>query len=700
VTERTIPIRSLPTTLRDEDAVEAACAADINFIEERIRRSQSVLVECDKELSLYLYLAVRARLRRTKDGPKLVVIDGRQRPEEPCGPALPRMITQLADAVRGTTERTAIVLLHLDVLTTSHSGLTIEARESIPLLYENPEAVLVGFRDPSFEIPKVIRDVFAARREITGVSRDALAKIVTQREALAIHPTEFDPYALYRYVSGLNPLRCRRVFAQLAARHEALPGRDRADEVYAEIRQQTAEGDVELPQVDLERDIGGYGEVKARLREEFIELATRRDPHAKAEDVQSLEALLPRGIIFHGPPGTGKTYFAKAIATALKATVLVVSGPELKSKWVGESEENLRRIFRRARKAAPSVLVFDELDAFAHARGTYAGSGVEHSMVNQLLSEMDGFRKNEMVFVVGTTNFLESLDAALLRPGRFEYLIEVPAPSAEDRETIARIYDRKLGLGLSDALVKHIVRRTEGLADPERGLPFTGDHIHTVCRALKRQVIRTGAPALTADDVDRAIQRKSRRPVVLSPTEERVVAVHEAGHALVAILLPRATPPERVSIASDVGGALGYVQRMARARPYALTESDLRADVCVGLAGLVAERLFLGEISVGARTDLQQASALVCEMVDHYGMSAVGRRALVDDKHERWSEGHAQARDAAIARILQEEEARAESVLSAAREEHAALVALLLEKKVLDGTMLRTIARKDEPCRT
>jgi cell division protease FtsH len=692
VTARTIPIRSLPTALRDEDAVEAACAADITFLEECIRRSQSVLVECDKELSLHLLLAVRARLRRSKDAPKLVVIDGRQKPDEPAGPAMSRMVNQLAEAVRGSTEKTAIVLLHLDVLTTSHSGLTLEARESIPLLYENPEAVLVGFRDPSFEIPKVIRDVFSARREITGISREALAKIVTQREAMAIDATDFDPYALYRYVSGLNPLRCRRVFAQLANRHEALPGRDRADEVYAEIRQQTAEGDLELPSVDLERDVGGYDEVKTRLREEFIELVTRRDPLARAEDVQSLEALLPRGIVFHGPPGTGKTYFAKAIATALKATVLVVSGPELKSKWVGESEENLRRIFRRARKAAPSVLIFDELDAFAHARGTYAGSGVEHSMVNQLLSEMDGFRKNEMVFVVGTTNFLESLDAALLRPGRFEYLIEIPAPSPEDREAIARIYDRKLGLGLGDELLKHIVRRTEGLADPERGLPFTGDHILAVCRALKRQAIRTGNAAFSADDIDRAIQRKSRRSVVLSPAEEKVVAVHEAGHALVATLLPRATPPERISIASDVDGALGYVQRMARARPYALAEDDLRADICVGLAGLVAERLVLGEISVGARTDLKQASAIVCDMVDHYGMSAVGRRAS-DDK-ERYSESHAQARDAEIARILREEEARAETLLRGALDEHGALVAILLEKKVLDATMLRTIVRK------
>ena len=123
-----------------------------------------------------------------------------------------------------------------------------------------------------------------------------------------------------------------------------------------------------------------------------------------------MEELIPKGMIFWGPPGTGKTLFAKAMAAGIGAAITVVSGPELKSKWVGESEENLRQIFHQARQSAPSIIVFDELDSFASARGTYTGSGVEHSMVNQLLTEMDGFHKEEMVFVVGTTNFVEILD--------------------------------------------------------------------------------------------------------------------------------------------------------------------------------------------------------------------------------------------------------------------------------------------------
>src|SRR5437868_2907765 len=138
------------------------------------------------------------------------------------------------------------------------------------------------------------------------------------------------------------------------------------------------------------------------------------------------QKIIPRGMIFWGPPGTGKTLFAKAMATALGAAVTVVSGPELKSRWVGESEERMRQVFVRARQSAPAIIIFDELDSFASARGTYVGSGVEHSMVNQLLTEMDGFRSDELVFVVGTTNLVESLDPALLRPGRFELHLCVP----------------------------------------------------------------------------------------------------------------------------------------------------------------------------------------------------------------------------------------------------------------------------------
>ncbi len=702
---RTVPITSLPVELSIEDAVEAACAADLTFIEERLLRGQSVVVECDKELTLFLFIGIRQRLKK-QDGPKLVLVDGRPGPDdERAGGQMGRMIEQLAAAIRSGVDKTVLVLPHLDVLTTTTSGLTLEARETIPLLFENPEATVLAFRDPTFDMPKVIEGVFAARREITGIPREALEKIITQREARAISATEFDPFALYKYVSGLNPVRCRRIFSELAHRHEAQPGRPRADEIYREIRKQTVRDDLELPNVSLDDDIGGYGEVKERLKEDLVDLVLGKDKIKDETDIKELENLLPRGVIFYGPPGTGKTYFAKAIATSLSATVIIVSGPELKSKWVGESEENLRRVFRRARQAAPAVVIFDEIDAFAHQRGTYSGSGVEHSMVNQLLTEMDGFRKNEMIFVVGTTNFLESLDGALMRPGRFEFLIEIPAPTQEDRKAILDIYNKKMGLGLDDKIIAHLVRRTEGYADREKGIPFTGDHIYAVCRALKRQQLRApgrfaSGGAFTQDDVDKALQRKTRRPIVLSPAEERVIAVHESGHAILAMVLPKATPPEKITISSDVDGALGYVLRVARQRPYAITAEELHAEICVGLGGMEAERMVCGDISIGAYGDLQRCTQTARAMVVGHGMvDGLPPRVLLEDERahdqlsqERWAEV-----DRAIDEILRTEIERARTLLREHKALHAALVEMLLEKKVLDATALASLKAGTAP---
>ena len=697
--QRTVSIASLPLELQLDEAVEAACAKDLAFIEERLLLGQSVLVECDKELTLHLLVALRARLRRMHAGgakgvPRLQFVDGRGGPDDPPAGQLTRMINQLGNAVRGATERTVVVMPHLDILVTTHTGLTLEAREAIPLLYENPDVCLLAFRDPSFDVPKVLLGVFSARREIVGIAREALPRLITQREAKALSSTSFDPFRLYTFCSGLNPVRCRRLFADLARRSEAVPGRDHHAAVYAELRKHTVGDGVELPNVDLELDIGGYEEVKATIRSELIELVHRRDQVTSVADVTAIEELLPRGVIFYGPPGTGKTYFAKAIATALSATVIVISGPELKSKWVGESEENLRRIFRQARQAAPAVIVFDEIDAFAHARGTYQGSGVEHSMVNQLLTEMDGFRKNEMVFVVGTTNMLESVDPALLRPGRFEFLIEVPGPTADDRQAICRLYNERHQLGLTDTLIDHIVKSTEGYADTINGLPYAGDHLAAAFRALKRLRLRTGQTTFVADDIDRALQRKQRRPVQLSSHEEHVIAVHEAGHAVLSMVLPGARRPEKVAIAQDRDGALGYVLRAARARPYATTATELRAELCVGLGGMEAERLVLGDVSIGAYGDLQHATALARAMVGGHGMDAEhGPRVVLDDEQvsEQLSQDRRARLDVAVDAMLLVEQQRARRLLDEHRALHAALVALLLEKKILDTTALATL---------
>jgi cell division protease FtsH len=380
------------------------------------------------------------------------------------------------------------------------------------------------------------------------------------------------------------------------------------------------------------------------------------------------------------------------MATALGAAVTVVSGPELKSKWVGESEENLRAVFTKARQCAPSVIVFDELDSFASARGTYTGSGVEHSMVNQLLTEMDGFRREELVFVVGTTNFVESLDAALMRPGRFEFVLHIPYPGRDDRRAILGVHDRRLGLEMTEAALDHACKRTgEPVPGPSGGTPYSGDHLQALCRQIARTRLREGlAGPIQPADVDRAIEQYLDLPKLLA-AEENVVATHEAGHAVVALLCKHADPIDRISIRGDIGGALGYVQHADPAHRYVVTYAQLRDRMCTLFGGREAELLILDDVSIGSASDLQYATAIARAMVEEYGDGGVelgvGRWAHRRDDHGTPTSEQARARvDDAVKAILERERARAKALLETNRPLLVALRDLLLEKKVLDRT--------------
>src|SRR5262249_20337408 len=192
-----------------------------------------------------------------------------------------------------------------------------------------------------------------------------LRHLITQKEARKFG-RQFTPWQLYKYVSGVNAAKLRKLLSTLEG--EDYPAEPK--NAYRQLRQATLTGTLEVPEVKLDTDIGGYEKVKKRLRLEIIDVLARRDASTNADDVARLEELIPRGMILWGPPGTGKTFFAKAIATSIGAAITVVSGPELKSKWVGESEENLRQIFHKARQSAPAIIVFDDLDSFATAGGS------------------------------------------------------------------------------------------------------------------------------------------------------------------------------------------------------------------------------------------------------------------------------------------------------------------------------------------
>jgi cell division protease FtsH len=686
-----VPIDSLPSALDPFAATQAAYPEEIAACRDALLRGLPVRVECDKQLVPFFYRCLRDRLKA--DGLQATYLDGRPRPDDPPGLGLMgRLLYHLGAAVRGAVEERVLVLPHLDLLMGSGGGgLSSEAREVVALLYENPTIVWLGFKDLSLPLPEVIESLFPRKISILGVPRTRLHQLVTQAEGRKFGRT-LPVFQLYRYVSGVNAVQLRRVL-------KAIDGEDFPIDptpAWDQLRQSTLTSDVSIPDLDLHGDIGGYSQVKESLQNDIIDLVQAHQRATSAADASRIEGLVPRGIIFWGPPGTGKTLFAKAMARALGAAVIVVSGPELKSKWVGESESNLRRVFVQARQSAPAVIIFDELDSFAAARGTYEGAGVEHSMVNTLLTEMDGFRRNEMVFVVGTTNFVESLDPALMRPGRFEFKLQIPYPNDDDRRAILKIYDRKLGLQLSPEGLDYAVQRTADAVEGAGDQRYTGDHLNAMARALARERMRSGAGAEASSgpaEVERALTANVQRPK-LTAFEERVVAIHECGHAICALYCEHLPPVQRISIQGDIGGALGHVRLADSVNRNVVTRPELLDRLCVMFGGRAAEAVVRGELSTGASSDLQYATIVARDLVEVLGMGELGAGSY---RVGELSEPTRAALDAEVRRVLQEAEDRARRLCEEHQDELLALCELLLEHKVLDRDRMPAFARPKAP---
>jgi cell division protease FtsH len=660
-------------------------------------------VECDKELAPYLYMALRDRLKERQL--KCLYLDGRPRQgDEQAGAMggntgmIGTMMVQLREAVRGAVEKRVVILPHLDLLTTSQGGLTNEARESIPLLYENPELVWLGFKDPSFPLPKVIENLFPHRQSILGINRGRLRQLMTQREVQKFGP-DFHPWQLYKYVSGVNAVRLRKLLSTLEG--EDNPADSKL--IYKQLRQATLTGTMEIPNVDLDRDIGGYDRTKKQLKQEILDVLARRDATTNTEDVLRLEELLPKGMIFWGPPGTGKTFFAKAIATAIGAAITIVSGPELKSKWFGETEENLRQVFHKARQSAPSIIVFDELDSFATRRGSYSGSGVEHSMVNQLLTEMDGFHKDELVFVVGTTNFVEALDPALLRPGRFEFQLHIPYPDENDRRAILEIYNRKMNLHLSEEAMEYALRRTGDGFLSSNGTPFSGDHLNALCRSVARLRLREN---ITDNTTPKLIERgfsEYEEKVELNDSDAVLVATHETGHFLCSLFCPHHPAPERVTIQSEMPWAPFYTgYKRDDIRKVGYSRSELLDRLCVLYGGIEAERLLLGDVSTGASgmgnpsSDLYRATQMAHMIVEVCGMSQLSAplRVFRNERGDRevMSGTQAEALDRQVNTLIAQSQARAAEILSTHKTLLVELRDELLHVKTLEPKRVAEIA--------
>lgn len=623
-----IALNELPRKISTFDAVEQCYQEQLRVVTERLKESISIIIRCEKQIIPYLQSLLKRRL--ATEGKTISVIDGRALSPDDRGTRLSRIVGQLRDLVNNTEENKIFFLPYLDIITsTSMGSLSQEAKEIMTIIHENPLLTLVAFEDPDFKIPELIAQAFPARCEMLGIGRNRMESLITEQEARKFAVDKINLMNLFKYVSGLNPVRFREImgiFSKKADLDTNVP--EMLQGYLRELREYTACGGVSLSDIQLETDIAGYEKVKKQIKENILNLLQATFSMNDEKEIKKVETIIPRGIIFHGPPGTGKTLFAKGIAEALNAAIYIVSGPELKSKWVGEGEANIRRLFARARATSPSVIVFDEIDSIAAARSSSGGdsaSQAAHSMVNQLLTEMDGFRKEQMVLVVATTNFVESLDSAFLRPGRFEFKIEIPYPEFEDRKSILTLYNKKFETGLDDKLIEKISLWTARATDT--GTPYTGDHLSALVKDLKRFLINEKADTTNIEIVDKWLSEKST-DVTLTDEERLVVGTHEVGHALMFFKYNRQDEITKVTLESEGSNALGFVESR-RKNHNIFTENKLKSEIGISLGGYIAEKLVFKQTSCGASQDLKKATAIATDMVFYYGMGGIPRNYTV-----------------------------------------------------------------------
>jgi cell division protease FtsH len=430
-------------------------------------------------------------------------------------------------------------------------------------------------------------------------------------------------------------------------------------------------------------DVAGLKAAKQDL-EEIVDYL--KEP----ERFRKLGGKVPRGVLLVGPPGTGKTLLARAVAGESQVAFFSISASEFIEMFVGVGAARVRELFDDAKKTSPAIVFIDEIDAVGRSRGAGLGGGHDEreQTLNQLLSEMDGFDRNDLTIVLAATNRPDVLDPALLRPGRFDRRVIVDRPELAARRAILGVHTKGKPLGASVDLQR--------LAEITPG--FSGADLANLVNEAALFATRRGADALEQEDFLAAYDKivlGDPREAKLNAEEKRRVAVHEAGHAVVTRMLPDAETLNRVSIIPR-GMALGVTQQTPAADRHIMTEKELHARLQVLMGGYAAERVVLGQVSTGAENDLKQATQLASKMVAHYGMSErigpvyyehqsehpfLGQRIATDGGT---SDATISAIETEARRILGGALEAAKRVITSHRDKFDRLVQLLLEEETLE----------------
>jgi len=438
-------------------------------------------------------------------------------------------------------------------------------------------------------------------------------------------------------------------------------------------------------------DVAGIDEAKEELQEivEFLQNSVK---------YTRIGAKIPKGILLIGAPGTGKTLLAKAVAGEAGVPFFSISGSEFIELFVGVGAARVRDLFQQAKKQAPCIVFIDELDALGKSRGgtgpVMGGNDEREQTLNQLLTEMDGFEANTGVIILAATNRPEVLDPALRRPGRFDRQIVVDRPDKKGREAILQVHIKAVKLA-QDVDLGVIATRTPG---------FAGADLANLVNEAALLAARQNREAVTMADFNEAIERViaglQKKSRVLNEVEKRTVAYHEAGHAIVAALMPGSGKVEKISIVPRGVGALGYTLQLPEEDRFLMAEDEIRGRIATLLAGRSAEEVFIGKISTGASDDIQKATDLAERVVTLYGMSSKLGPVALEKVQQQFLNGFSNPRRSVSSTVTETIDQEVKDIIEAAH--HIALHILetnrslleemtqdLLHTEILEGEQLR-----------
>lgn len=441
-------------------------------------------------------------------------------------------------------------------------------------------------------------------------------------------------------------------------------------------------------------DVAGQDEAKEALME-LVDFLHNPDKY------KNIGANMPKGALLVGPPGTGKTLLAKAVAGEAKVPFFSISGSEFVEMFVGMGAARVRDLFKQAQEKAPCIVFIDEIDAIGKRRdsGQFGGNDEREQTLNQLLSEMDGFDGSKGVVILAATNRPESLDKALLRPGRFDRRIPVELPDLQGREAILRVHARDVKMA-DNIDYKALARATAGASGAELANIVNEGALRAV--KLQRQVVEQ---ADLEESIEVVIAGYQRKGAVISPEEKKVIAYHEIGHALVAAMQKNSAPVHKITIIPRTNGALGYTMQIDENDSVLMKKETLFNKIVTITGGRSAEELVFGSITSGAANDIEQATRIARSMVTRLGMTeefdmmateVVTNQYLGGDTSLACSQETAGLIDAKVLAIIKEAHEKARQILSENRHKLDILANFLLEKETITGDEFMALLRREE----